>query len=97
MDMESEQNTTIIHGEADLDDLIQYEEVEYEYEDEGGDDDYQMDPNASMEEEHLDYEEESAPEPVAITKVVHVPSQQMTPGRQTIVRSKSSFMDYFAF
>lgn len=99
MDMEPEQNTTTIHGE-DLDDLIQYEEVEYEY-DEAGEDDYQMDPNNSMEEEHLEYEEESAPEPVAITKVMHVPASPQS-GRQTLVRSKilslgnfSIFIDFF--
>lgn len=88
MDMESDENSTMIHDDADLDELIQYEEVEYEYEDEAGEEDYQMDPNALMEEEHLDYEEEPDPAPVNITKVIHVPAQQASSGRQTIVRSE---------
>ncbi|XP_063708452.1 protein lin-54 homolog isoform X2 [Culicoides brevitarsis] len=76
MDME-EEHTTTMHGE-DLDDLIQYEEVEYEYE-EVGDEDYQIETN--MEEEHLEYEEE----PETIPKVVHI--QQQSPARQQIVRN----------
>lgn len=93
MDIDSE-NITTVHHDADLDDLIQYEEVEYEFDEGGGDEEYQMDPNASMEEEHLEYEEEAVPEPVAITKIVHVPPQQTTTqGRQTIVRSEYFFCD----
>lgn len=81
MDMDEEHTTTIHTGE-DLDDLIQYEEVEYEY-DEVGEEDYQLE--TGMEEEHLEYEEE--PEPVDIKNVIHIPAQQSA-GRQTIVRSE---------
>lgn len=85
MEMETDENVVSQHGDTDLDDLIQYEEVEYDYDD-TEDEDNQMDQNTSMEEEHLDYEEEAEALPVAITKVVHVP--QTAPGRQTIVRSE---------
>lgn len=84
-----DQNIITEHHESDLDDLIQYEEVHYDYE-ESGDDDIKAEYNQSMEEEHLEYEEEdSRPVPVAITKVsLPVTTQYNISEKPTIVRSK---------
>lgn len=44
MEMETDENVVSQHGDTDLDDLIQYEEVEYDYDD-TEDEDNQMDQN----------------------------------------------------